>query len=60
MSLDAAQPTLELHTQQLVDGLAGAAPIYALSPDEERSVLVGAQSRPVGKPSAQIEDLPSR
>ena len=49
-------PTLEPHTRQFIDGLAGAPPIYSLSPDEARSVLVRAQSIPVGKPSAKIED----
>jgi acetyl esterase len=57
MSLPVAQPTLELHTQQFIDSLAGAPPIYTLSPAEARSVLARAQSIPVGKPSAQIEDI---
>jgi acetyl esterase len=57
MTIDADRPTLELHTQQFVDELAGAPPIYSLSPDEARSVLVRAQSIPVGKPSAQVEDI---
>ena len=56
MTSDADQPTLELHTQQFVDGLAGAPPMYSLSPDQARSVLVQVQSIPVGKPSAKIED----
>jgi len=56
MRIDATPPTLEPHTQQFVDGLASAPPIYSLSPDEARSVLVRAQSIPVGKPSAKIED----
>ena len=60
MAIDAIQPILEPHTQQFVDGLADAPPIYTLSPDEARSVLVRAQSIPVGKPSAQIEDSPFR
>jgi len=51
------KPTLELHTQQFIDGLAGAPPIYSLSPGEARSVLLQAQSIPVGKPSAKIEDI---
>jgi len=51
------QPTLELHTQEFIDGLAGAPPIYTLSPTEARSVLTRAQSIPVGKPSAQVEDI---
>jgi len=56
MTIDTIRPTLELHTQQFVDGLAGAPPIYSLSPAEARSVLARAQSIPVGKPGAQIED----
>src|SRR5215471_12425756 len=56
MTIDTVRPTLEPHTQQFVDGLAGAPPIYSLSPDEARSVLVQAQSIPVGKPGAKIED----
>ena len=57
MSTATAQPTLELHTQQFIDSLAGAPPIYTLSPADARSVLTRAQSIPVGKPSAQIEDI---
>ena len=57
MSMATAQPALELHTQQFVDSLAGAPPIYSLSPAAARSVLTRAQSIPVGKPSAQIEDI---
>jgi acetyl esterase len=56
MTIDADQPTLELHTQHFVDSLTGAPPIYTLSPAEARSVLVQVQSTPVGKPSARIED----
>src|SRR3984893_8474446 len=57
MPVDAAQPMLEPVTQQLVDSLAGAPPIYTLSPADARSVLARAQSAPVGKPSARIEDV---
>jgi acetyl esterase len=57
MSMATAEPTLELHTQQFVDGLADAPPIYTLSPADARSVLAQAQAIPVGKPSAQIEDM---
>ena len=57
MPIDPTQPVLEPHTQQFVDGLAGAPPIYTLSPVDARTVLVRAQSMPVGKPSAQIEDI---
>ena len=56
MTIDTIRATLEPHTQQFVYRLAGASPIYSLSPDEARSVLVRAQSLPVGKPSAKIED----
>src|SRR5947209_20311820 len=57
MPIDATEPVLEPHTQQFVDGLANAPPIYTLSPDAARWVLVRAQSIPVGKPSARIEDI---
>jgi acetyl esterase len=57
MSIATAQPTLELHTQQFIDSLAGGPPIYTLSPADARSVLVRAQSIPVGKPGAQIKDM---
>jgi len=57
MSIGTDEPTLELHTHQFVDSLAGAPPIYTLSPADARAVLVRAQSIPVGKPSAQIEDM---
>jgi acetyl esterase len=55
--MNVAQPALEPHTQQFVDGLAGVPPIYTLSPADARSVLKRAQSAPVGKPSARIEDI---
>lgn len=57
MSLATAEPVLEPHTQQFVETLAGAPPIYTLSPADARSVLTRAQSIPVGRPSAQIEDV---
>jgi hypothetical protein len=44
MIIETTRPTLEPHTQEFVDGLAGAPPIYSLSPDEARSVLMRAQS----------------
>ena len=56
MTIDADQPTLELHTQQFVDSLTGAPPIYTLSLADARSVLMQVQSIPVGKPTAKIED----
>jgi acetyl esterase len=57
MPIDAAQLSLEPLTQHFVDALTGAPPIYTLSPAEARSVLTGAQSAPVGKPNAQVEDI---
>jgi acetyl esterase len=57
MSTATAQPTLEPHTQHFIDSLAGAPPIYTLSPADARSVLARAQSIPVGKPSSKIEDI---
>jgi acetyl esterase len=57
MSIDAGEGALEPHTEQFVDSLAGAPPIYTLSPADARSVLAQAQSIPVGKPTAQIEDV---
>src|SRR6516162_7865326 len=57
MTIDTIRPTLEPHTQQFVDGLDGAPPIYRLSPEEARSVLVQVQAIPVGKPGAKIEDI---
>jgi len=56
VTIDASPPTLEPHTQQFIDGLAGAPPIYTLSPADARSVLVHVQAIPVGKPGAKIED----
>jgi acetyl esterase len=57
MTIDASPPTLEPHTQQFVDSLEGAPPIYKLAPAEARCVLLQVQSIPVGKPSAKIEDI---
>lgn len=57
MSMATAQPSLELHTQQFIDSLASAPPIYTLPPADARLVLARAQSIPVGKPSAQVEDI---
>jgi acetyl esterase len=57
MSMATCRPTLEVNTQQFVDSLAGAPPIYTLSPADARSVLAEAQSILVGKPGAQIEDI---
>ena len=57
MPIDTTEPVLELQTEQFVDGLADAPPIYTLSPEAARSVLIRAQSIPVGKPSARIEDI---
>src|SRR5262249_55402538 len=51
-------PVLEPRTQALFDSLAagGGPPLYALSPDAARAVLVKVQEAPVDKAAAQIED----
>jgi len=56
-AVDAA-PVLEPATQQFIDALAAsnAPPIYTLSPADARNVLAGAQSQPVKKQAAAIED----
>jgi acetyl esterase len=51
-------PVLEPRTQAFVNSLAaaGGPPIYTLSPDAARAVLADAQSKPVDKLPATIED----
>jgi acetyl esterase len=51
-----AAPVLEPTTQHFIDGLAGAPPIYTLTPDAMRKVLLHAQSGAVAKPHVDIED----
>ena len=51
------RPALEAATQQFLDGWAGAWPFHARSAAEARAILVRAQSAPVGKPSADVQDL---
>ena len=60
MTIDATKPTLEPHTQQFVDELVGAPPIYSLSPDEARSVLVQVQSIQVGSQAPRLRISPFR
>jgi acetyl esterase len=57
-ALAAGNPGLEPKTQAFLDQLAaaGGPPIYKLTPDQARNVLAGAQSGPVSKPAADIED----
>jgi acetyl esterase len=47
---------LESQTQRFVDSLAGAPPLYTLSPEDARGVLEKAQSIEVPKKPAEIED----
>jgi len=49
---------LEPRTQAFIDSLAaaGGPPLYTLSPDAARAVLVKVQEVPVEKPAAMIED----
>ena len=51
-----AAPVLEPTTQKFIDGLAGAKPIYTLSPQAAREVLLGAQSGPTHLTKVSIED----
>jgi len=60
MTIDTIRPTLEPHTRQFVDGLAGAPPIYSLSPDKARSVLVQVQSIPLASQPPRWRISPSR
>jgi acetyl esterase len=52
-------PVLDLVNQNFIDRLAADAgpPIYTLTPDEARNVLLRAQSGPIQKPNAQVQDL---
>jgi hypothetical protein len=49
---------LEPVTQRFIDALvaAGEPPVYTLSPTDARATLTRAQSVPIGKPDARIED----
>ncbi|WP_454850330.1 alpha/beta hydrolase [Rhizobium binxianense] len=51
-----ADPVLEPTTQKFIDSLAGAKPIYTLSPADARNVLAGAQKGDVRKLPAREED----
>ena len=55
---DPQVPFLEPRTQAFIDSLtaAGGPPLYTLSPDAARAVLVKVQDVPVEKPAAAIED----
>ena len=54
---DACPLVLEPVTQQFVDSLADEPPLQTFLPAEARAILVRAQTAPVGKPRADIEDL---
>jgi acetyl esterase len=51
-----AAPVLEPTTQHFIDSLAGVPPIYTLTPDGARKLLLHAQSGAVAKPRVDIED----
>ncbi|NUY01445.1 alpha/beta hydrolase [Paraburkholderia youngii] len=53
-----AGPVLEQGTGEFIDALTakGGPPIYTLSPDDARKVLMEAQSAPVNKLPARVED----
>lgn len=52
----AAPPRLEPATQRFIDGLAGAPPLYTLSPEAAHKVLTDLQSAPVDRPDADVTD----
>jgi acetyl esterase len=58
MKTESQNPVLEPRTQAFVDSLtaAGGPPLYALTPDDARAVLVKVQEVPVDKAAATIED----
>jgi len=58
MNTNSQIPVLEPRTQAFIDSLAaaGGPPLYTLSPDAARALLVKVQEVQVEKPSAMIED----
>ena len=55
-SVHSAPKRLEPVTRAFVDGLAGAPPVYSLTPEAAREALVELQSKPVVRRPAEIED----
>lgn len=53
----APRARLEPATQQFIDGLAGAPPLYTLTPAAAHKVLTDLQSRPVPMTDADVEDV---
>jgi len=58
MKTESQNPVLEPRTQAFIDSLtaAGGPPLYALTPEDARAVLVKVQEAPVDKAVASIED----
>ena len=52
----ALSPGLESDTQRFVDSLAGSPPIYTLSPEAARKVLLDAQANAPDSPAVEVED----
>lgn len=50
-------PNLTEKTQSFVDSLAGGKPLYELSPEEARQVLLNLQNSPAVKPVVEIRDV---
>ena len=50
-------PPLDPVTHDFVDRLPSNPPIHALSPVDARAALVAMQSRPTGKPAADVENV---
>jgi acetyl esterase len=51
-----AAPVLEATNQAFIDSLKGAPPIYTLTPEAARKVLLSAQSGSVARPTVDIQD----
>jgi acetyl esterase len=51
-----AAPVLDPTVQKFIDSLNGAPPIYTLTPDAAREVLLGAQSGPANAPKVHTQD----
>src|SRR6185437_16078711 len=58
MKTESQNPVLEPRTQAFIDSLtaAGGPPLYAITPEDARAVLVKVQEAPVDKAVASIED----
>ena len=54
---DRSKLALEPVTEQFIASMAGQPMLYTLPPAEARAAFARLQSRPVGKPSARVDDV---